>query len=119
MRRFLGILVGATILSMPLTVSGHHFLKHQFFIYCGYTTNYMPDAWVKVSWDDGSDEGFTSWPHGDIVFRIPGEVTEVTLQVDYPPPYCPLTVDHFPIDSRPRNGGKGYWVDIYPACPGG
>lgn len=118
MRRFLGILVGATILSMPLAVSGHNHLRHQFFVYCEYTTNYMPDAWVQVTYGDGESQGgFTRWPHGDIVFRLPGEVTTVDLEVEYDKPYCKLTVQDFELDSRPRNGGKGYWIGIYPGCP--
>jgi len=112
MRRFLGILVGATILAMPLTVSGHHYLKHQFFVYCGQSTNYMIDAHVVLSYDGGWQDGQTGGPHGDITFVVPGEVTEANLVVEFPG-YC--TYDKpIQLDSRPRKGGRGYWIDIYP-----
>ncbi len=114
MRRFLGFLVGAAILSMPLTVSAHHHLNHQFFIYCGYSTNYMPDAHVTISYAGGSQSGMARSPHGDITFRLPGEVTEAQLIVTYDG-YCPFD-EQIQLSERPRKGGRGYWIGIYPGC---
>jgi hypothetical protein len=116
MRRFLGILVGATILSMPLTVSAHHFLKHDFYIYCGESTNFMIGAHVTLSYAGGYQEGDTGKPHGNVTFRVPGEVTDAQLTVTYPG-YCDLD-EVIALDARPRSGGQGYWVAIYP-CPAG
>jgi hypothetical protein len=114
MRRFLGVLVGATILTMPLIASGHRHIQHEFFVYCGQTTNYMVDATVTISYEGGFATAQTRRPHGNVTFRLPGTVTEAQVVVDYPG-YC--TFDEVvPLDSRPRKGGRGYWIDIYPGC---
>jgi hypothetical protein len=116
MRRFLGILVGATILSMPLTVSAHHHLKHDFYVYCGQSTNFMPDAHVTLAYDGGYQEGDTKRPHGNVTFRVPGEVRRAQLVVTYPG-YCDYD-EEISLGAKPRSGGQGYWIPIYP-CPAG
>lgn len=122
MRRFLGILVGATILSMPLTVSAHHHLKHEFHVYDQVTLDYIAGAIVTVDYPDGSVWGPTGGDtqpssrlqQGSIQFRLPGEypLVHVTVVAD---DYCPFEEDIY-LGYRPHVGGQGIWIALEP-CP--
>ena len=122
MRRFLGILVGATILSMPLTVSAHHHLKHDFHVYDSETLHYIPGATVLVEYGDDSVSGVTGGApaqaatlrQGSIQFRLPGEypVVHVTVVADG---YCDFEEDIY-LGTRPHVGGRGIWIPMEP-CP--
>jgi hypothetical protein len=111
MRRFLGILVGATILSMPLTVSAHHHLKHEFFVYDADTHAHVLGALVEVCYDGDCEPPLTTIaPHGSAMFRLPGEYPEVWVVV---------TADGYdswegwvPLSFRPHVGGRGIWIGL-------
>ena len=116
MRRFLGILVGAAVLSLPIAVAAHHHLKHEFHVYDADTLDYIAGATVSVEYLAGSVTGLTgggSEPssrlqQGSVQFRLPGEYpwVHVTVTADG---YCPYEEDIY-LGGRPHVGGQGIWV---------
>ena len=114
MRRIVAVLFAAVLISLPLTVSAHHYLKQNFFAYDGQTKEGITGATFTVFYDGGSVSGQTSGPHGDVEFWIPGEseYADVTLSA---PGYCSASTT-VRLGFRPHVGGRGFWVGLTP-CP--
>ena len=93
-----------------LTRLAQHHLKHDIFIYDSGTRAYVIGATVTVSYTGGSQTAVTEPPHGNVQFRLPGELTTAQLVV-VADGYCTFD-DMIALGHRPHVGGRGYWIGL-------
>ena len=111
------ILARIAVVTLVLTapVFAHHFLKHDIFIYDVTTAGHVYDATVTVNYSNGSQTAVTGRPHGNVLFRLPGELTSVQLVV-VADGYCTFD-ESIDLGHRPHVGGRGIWIGLTPCAP--
>jgi hypothetical protein len=107
------IAVAAMVLLAPLYA--HHYLKHDFYVYDVVTNGYIIGAEVTVSYPNGSQTGYTGRPHGNVQFRLPGEL-ESAQAVVIAEGYCDFD-ESIPLGRRPHVGGRGIWIALMECGP--
>ena len=100
--------IATTLFIAPLVA--HHSLKHDIYVYDLATRTYIVDAVVTVSYTGGSQTAVTEKPHGNVQFRLPGELESAQFVVTHPE-YC--TFDgSIGLGHRPHVGGRGLWIGL-------
>jgi hypothetical protein len=112
--------VGLAILCIAFgaVLSAHHFLKQDIYVYDLASRDYISGAKVTVSWSyaggGGSTFDYTDAPHGNVQFRLPGELDSVQVVVEKTG-YCDFD-QTIALSHRPHVGGRGIWIGLY-SCP--
>lgn len=107
-RIFSAVAIATTLFVTPLFA--HHYLKHDIYIYDAATHAYIIDAVVTVSYTGGSQTAVTGKPHGNVQFRLPGELESAQFVV-IADGYCTFD-ESIGLGHRPHVGARGIWIGL-------